>query len=103
MPYLVAHAKLKAFGREDRCGTYDMTIDSALNAIGGRLIKTGGRAQPAKGITLTRFLRENPRGRYFVVRNGHAFAVIDGVVHDWRNGTGPRSRIRFAYEVLKSN
>lgn len=103
MPYIRAHALFKGHGRQDRCGTYDMTIDSALSAIGGRLIKTGGRAIAARGVTLQRFLDDHPKGRFFVVRRGHAFAIIDGVVHDWLFGTGPRSRVRFAYEVLTSN
>lgn len=32
-------------------------------------------------------------------RRGHAFVLIDGVVHDWMHGTGPRSRIIKAVKV----
>lgn len=49
-------------------------------------------------ITLARFVRENPNGTFFCLKAGHAFAIIDGVVHDgWK--PGPRCRIRFAWEV----
>lgn len=51
-------------------------------------------------ITLAQFIKAHPRGRYFVIRQGHAFAVVDGVVRDWLNGrTGPRSRIRQAWRL----
>jgi hypothetical protein len=34
-------------------------------------------------MTVGRFARENPRGRFFVLVRGHALAIIDGVIFDW--------------------
>lgn len=49
--------------------------------------------------TVAQFIRANPSGRFYLHRRGHAFCIIDGVVHDWRAGTGARSRITLAYRV----
>jgi hypothetical protein len=53
--------------------------------------------------TLTQFIKANPKGRFVLTRNGHAFALVDGVVHDWSRGTGARSRIVKAWKVEKAN
>lgn len=37
-----------------------------------------------KRMTLQRFIRTYPTGKYYVETTSHAFAVIDGVVNDWR-------------------
>jgi hypothetical protein len=49
--------------------------------------------------TLHVFVQSHPRGRYILHTRDHAFALIDGVVHDWTNGTGSRGRIVRAWEV----
>jgi hypothetical protein len=54
---------------------------------------------PRGWLTVTRFIAEHPVGRFVVHRRGHAFAIIDGVIHDWSRGTGPRSRIKKAWRV----
>jgi len=35
-------------------------------------------------MTLQKFIRTYPTGKYYVETTSHAFAVIDGVVNDWR-------------------
>lgn len=35
------------------------------------------------GMSLSRFLRSHDRGHYVLHTRTHAFAVCDGVVHDW--------------------
>lgn len=54
---------------------------------------------PCARPTLAQFVRVNRKGRFWVCRSGHAFAIVDGVVHDWETGTGPRSRIQLAFQV----
>lgn len=49
--------------------------------------------------TVAQFIRENPKGRFILTRSGHAFSLVDSVIHDWADGTGPRSRILFAARV----
>lgn len=35
-----------------------------------------------KSVTIQRFIRENPTGRYYVATNVHAFAIINGTIYD---------------------
>lgn len=35
-----------------------------------------------KSITIQRFIKENPTGRYYVATNRHAFAIINGSIYD---------------------
>jgi hypothetical protein len=49
--------------------------------------------------TLHYFAETHPTGRYILHTSTHAFALVDGVVHDWSNGAGSRQRIKRAWEV----
>jgi hypothetical protein len=52
-----------------------------------------------KNMTVQKFLRRYPSGRYYVAVTGHAFAVIDGVIYDSVTPR-PLQRVRAAYFVL---
>lgn len=54
------------------------------------------RRLPHKFVTLGWFVANNRTGRFFLRVNGHALAVIDGVVHDV-SATGARTRVRTAW------
>jgi hypothetical protein len=58
-----------------------------------------GESFKARYPTVKQFVWDHPKGKYLVHRNGHAFAIIDGIVHDWQYGTGPRSRVVFAAKL----
>jgi hypothetical protein len=50
--------------------------------------------------TLGSFIKTHPKGRFVVVKRGHAFAVIDGVAHDAHSSCcGARSIVKYAYKV----
>ena len=98
-PYDEVHALCKLHGRKDRKGTYQETTERVALALGFRTVVERKYRRATKYGTLAQFLRDNPKGRYFLIRNGHAFAVIDGVVHDWERGTGPRSRVVYAAKL----
>jgi hypothetical protein len=49
-------------------------------------------------VTLAEFVRRFPKGRYFVIKNSHAFAVVDGKVHDTVK-LGARTRILRAWQI----
>jgi len=49
--------------------------------------------------TLTQFLAKHPEGHYVLYSYNHAFAVCDGVVHDYQQTTGPRTRIQGGWRV----
>lgn len=48
-------------------------------------------------ITLNQFVKKHPKGKYYVLHRGHAFAVVDGVVYDHTNGK--RRQVTCAYRV----
>jgi len=72
---------------------------SAIYSAAGRILKKGTtlkntrkvletwfgmtRLSDVKGDTLAVFIALHPHGRYIVHKDGHAFAVIEGIVHDW--------------------
>lgn len=92
--YRDVHAKCKAAGRKDSRRTKDVVVAAVATQLGVTRLTHIGRP------TLAQFLRDFPTGRFYVSRRGHAFAVIDGVVHDWqRSRTGPRSRVRLAFAL----
>ena len=89
--YDEAHAALKRNGRKDKRATYPASTR-------GVAAEYGFVEEPEKrGKTLAQFTRQQPVGRYLVRIRNHALAVVDGVVHDWPDTSGPRSRVRAAY------
>ena len=92
VPYEEAHAAFKRHGRKDHMGT-PVFVSHWVHTEAGMT-----RIDP-RMPTLTQFIRENPKGRFVVHRRGHAFAVIDGVVHDWGHGTGARTRVQRAWRA----
>jgi hypothetical protein len=94
--YELAHEVMRRFGREDRRRTPHGVALRACLDVGMVPVEIDPSARP----TLAQFIRAHRKGRYFLSRNGHSFALVDGVVHDWRSSrTGPRSRIKRAYRM----
>ena len=86
VPYAVASAVFSAQGRKLKAGTPVTLSDNLfVNILGMR------RVEMAEGLRLEAFLEVARTGRFTVHKVGHAFAVVDGVVHDWegtsREGT----------------
>ncbi len=53
------------------------------------------------GCPVLIFMDLYPKGAFVLHRRGHAFAVIDGVLHDWEEGTKARSEIISAWKVTE--
>ena len=51
------------------------------------------------GITIRRFLENNPIGKFICGRRGHAFSIIHGEIQDLADNT-ERQIIKEAYEVI---
>ena len=83
IPYNEAHAKLKSYGRKDGKGfTFISFIESEK-----KYINSEHSSYNYKIGTLRKFLQEHPTGTFILIKRGHAFAVIDGVVYDsWKPG-----------------
>lgn len=91
--YAEMHAAYKAAGRKDRKGTPVCLIDKVLD------YKLGVRAQSRRSAkTLARFLATYNTGRWVMCNARHAWAVIDGVVHD-AGPVGARTRVLNAWRV----
>ena len=49
-------------------------------------------------LTVSTFCKEHPKGRFYVRKRGHAFSIINGVVHDLVDASTPRSFIQGAWK-----
>lgn len=93
-PYAECSELFEAAGRKKNRRTSFYVSNKVYNALGLQYLVTDERK------TLTQFIKKHPTGRFVIIRSGHAFAVVDGVVHDWNGGkTGPRSRVVQAWRV----
>lgn len=85
IPYEQAHALFKKAGRKDRRATPVAMIKKLLGSTG-----------QIKGLTLNGLMQSYPQGRVYAVKRGHAFALVDGVLHDtWK--VGGKSRIMYMW------
>lgn len=57
------------------------------------------RLEGVDGMALADFAALAQRGRYVVHKARHAFAVVEGTVHDWDNTTRAGTRVQFAWRV----
>jgi hypothetical protein len=107
IPWGEAQALLRAAGRQANKG---FNIDGA--ARNGKVAGyTFTNVMPMNEAgwpvpqTLARFVRLHPRGRYYVTtgarRRAHAFAIVDGKLHDWLR-TAKLARINRAWTVTKT-
>jgi hypothetical protein len=59
-------------------------------------------------ITLQKFIKNYPVGKFYVSTNYHAYAVVDGIVKDWMGEEGsihsrPMSVLTEAFQILEVN
>lgn len=88
------HMEAKKNGRKDGKGCVIDTVIKFHAAVGIKLVGIYGttvnasvytkklQCIPKKGITLGRFIKENPRGRFIIGYRGHHTCVVDGQVID---------------------
>ena len=85
IPYDAAHSIFKKLGRRDGRGTKNHII---YDLVGRATRKEGA------GMTLNQLIAANPTGKVYGLKRGHAFTIINGVLHDsWK--VGGKSRITF--------
>ena len=128
---------LQALGRKPGDGTSTRVCMLGIKALGGqevptmrrippkqrrrtrRMISDGGYGyteQEMRPLTIAQFAARYPTGRYVLLLDTHAVAMIDGVLHDWpwlkrrRSKSGlvetvldakPRRRVYFAYRLRR--
>ena len=96
VPYAVASVAYSVLGRRLKAGTQVSLSERLHIEILGMT-----RITAVEGMDLETFLQVVPTGRYVVHKTGHAFAVIDGVVHDWENTTRAGTRITRVWKVTE--
>ena len=85
--YDEAHAACKAEGRRDRQGTYEGTLKRAAMRLapGASCLRydDGFYGKTARDVAAM-----FPVGHFVLWSRNHAFALCDGVLHDWDNRSG---------------
>lgn len=110
--YAEAHAVMRTrCQRPDRRGTPTHLLirllesDSRFERVHSSTVGMGftgrgygyGRVRSGT-VSLARFIADNPRGTFYVLKASHAFAVVDGVVVDtWK--PGPRCKVTHAWKL----
>jgi len=82
VPYTVASVTFSAQGRRIKRGTDQETSTKLYETVLGMR-----RVELAEGLRLGAFLEVARTGSFIVHKKGHAFAVVEGVVHDWEGKT----------------
>ena len=101
-PYNEVHSTCEKHGRKFAHGTsgnIQRTVAQEYGMVEVTWKELRALSSSALYPTVLQFLKAFPKGRYYVCRDGHAFAIIDGVIHDWARGTGIRSRIIRCFKV----
>ena len=98
-------------GRGMWIGAWRPAIEAAAESVGKRFVEGDYHVivpkrrdgtpnlRAVKTMTLSRFCKENPRGTFYVQVNGHAVAIVDGVMHDWTAETAGRRKIITSFKL----
>lgn len=98
-PYKSVHKTFLKHGRKWGKGVTIITLMATLRDITGDDLKIVA-SDVVRKQTLSTFIKENPKGRYVVIKSRHAFAVIDGVAYDAHPSCcTPRSLVKFAFKL----
>lgn len=98
-PYKSIHKVFAKHGRKDRQGVTLATLIAVLIEVTKNNMQIVA-SHAIRRETLASFIKTHPKGRYVVIKRGHAFAVIDGVAHDAHSSCcGSRSIVKYAYKV----
>ena len=96
LPYDQAHTIAKKAGRKDDRGFQSSKLIKYFNTKFGR---NQFRKIKRSTITVQKFCKKYPEGRYFVRKRGHAYAIIDGCVWD-KSDPKPLERIVEAWKFI---
>ena len=101
IPYYQAHDLLARFGRRPGRGfqyiSFVFECNRKQERVGGYRVE---QVLMPGIVTLAKFLRDFPKGRFVVRKSGHVFAVIDGIQYD-STSNGCRTRITHIYHFVK--
>ncbi len=95
-PFHICEEYLSRFGYREKKGMSVKEIDSAFGHVSKHPVAKGCY-NPNNRTTINKFVKDHPKGRFYCVVRGHAFAIIDGVVYD--HSKKPRRQIQHAWRV----
>lgn len=101
MPYYHVFKTFKDLGRVTGKGSSVRVITMALNVLKQgtpeKAINNWQMPTQVK-ISLAKFAKMYPKGKYYVIKSRHALALIDGVWHD-NQVPNPRSYVKYFFKV----
>lgn len=100
-PYYEVYKVFKAHGRVTGQGSSVRMITTALNLFkhGSPEKAINNWQMPTKiKMSLAKFARQYPTGKYYVIKHNHALALIDGVWYD-NQEPNPRSYVKYFFKV----
>jgi hypothetical protein len=100
-PYYSVAETFKTLGRGKGRGCSIRMITHALNAFKHypSEVDINNYQMPTKiKMTLSRFAKQYPKGKYYVIKSNHALALIDGVWYD-NQEPNPRSYVKWFFKV----
>jgi hypothetical protein len=100
-PYYEVYRTFKQHGRRGGKGASVRMITEALNVLkqGSPEKAINNYQMPTKlKISLSKFAKQYPKGKYYVIKSRHALALIDGVWYD-NQKPNPRAYVKYFFKV----
>lgn len=100
-PYYDVYNVFKTLGRVGGKGSSVRMITTALNVFKyhPKTVKAVDYQMPTKvKLSLAKFAKMYPTGKYYVIKSRHALALIDGVWYD-NQKPNPRAYVKYFFKV----
>jgi hypothetical protein len=75
----------KVTGRVDGRGLSQVQVLTLFDNVKRAKWKQG-HYSPNNSITINQFIKKHPKGRFYCLVRGHALAIIEGVLYDYKEG-----------------
>jgi len=101
LPYYSVSETFKTLGRGKGKGVSVRMITQALNTFKhypGEADINNYQMPTKMKMSLSKFAKMYPKGKYYVIKSRHALALIDGVWHD-NQVPNPRSYVKYFFKV----
>lgn len=106
-PYYEVYSKFKSQGRRAGKGCSVAMVTAVFNSFRwdkdsnppiSKWIKTRSVMPTKLKMSLSKFAKQYPTGKYYVIKHNHALALIDGVWYDSYE-PNPRSYVKWFFKV----
>ena len=98
--YTKVHDLCAKAGRKPRRGMRRLQTNTVIKRLADNPKAVMDSLPRGKRQTFATFARDNAKGKWIVIKRGHAVALIDGVYHDNTTGRGlPRSLVQCYYKA----